>query len=296
MNNHFIHYNKEDKIKDDFMIMDTLRGTDLQKVELLINKYGLYYRDITNCGILYHASYEVTKYLLGKYGKLINIHEIHGVEGKTAIFDEKDSKKVQFLIDKGINVNHICSLEENALFSAENYEVAKVLIDNNIDMSQRNFLSANFLFYISSLEIFQYALSKGMPMEYFNIKKHNGDNILTSYEFELYPYLIDEMKVDIHNVNNYGFNIILKIASDFLHKEKTKNELNKDDKKIIEAIQYLLLKGVELNVPDKYGQGIKKYMSDDIYNECKTIELSIKEKKSLNKIKNIEQKTERKRI
>lgn len=296
MNNHFIHYNKEDKIKDDFIIMDTLRGTDLQKVDLLVNKYGLYYRDITNYGILYYASYEVTKYLLEKYGKLININEMHGVEGKTAIFDEKDSEKVQFLINKGIDVNHICYLGENALFSAENYEVAKVLIDNNIDMSQRNFLSANFLFYISSLEIFQYALSKGMPMEYFNIKKDNGDNILTSYEFELYPYLIDEMKVDIHNVNNYGFNIILKIASDFLHKEKTKNKLNKDDKKIIEVIQYLLLKGVELNVPDKYGQDIKKYMSDDIYNECKTIELSIKEKKSLNKIKNIEQKTERKRI
>lgn len=296
MNNHFIHYNKEDKIKDDFMIMDTLQGKDLRKVDELVNKYGLYYRDITNCGILYHASYEVTKYLLGKYGKLINIHEIHGVEGKTAIFDEKDSKKVQFLIDKGLNVNHISSLEENALFSAGNYEVAKALIDSNIDMSQRNYLSANFLFYISSLEIFQYALSKGMSQEYFNIKKHNGDNILTAYEFELYPYLIDEMKVDIHNVNNDGLNIILRIASDFLHKETTNKKLSKADKKVIEVIQYLLLKGVKLDAPDKYGQNIKKYMSEDIYNECKTIELSIKEKKSLNKIKTIEQKTKRKRI
>lgn len=296
MNNHFIHYNKEDKVKDDFMIMDILQGNDLQKVEQLVNKYGLYYRDITNYGILYYASYEVSKYLLEKYNKLINIHEMHGVEGKTAIFDEKDSRKVQFLIDKGLNVNHTCSLEENALFSAGNYDVAKVLIDNNINMSQRNYLSANFLFYISSLEIFQYALSKGMPQEYFNIKKHNGDNILTAYEFELYPYLIDEMKVDIHNVNNDGLNIILRIASDFLHKETTNKKLNKADKKVIEVIKYLLLKGVELDIPDKYGQNIKKYMSDDIYNECKAIELSIKEKKSLNKIKVIEQKTERKRI
>lgn len=296
MNNHFIHYNKEDKVKDDFMIMDILQGNDLQKVEQLVNKYGLYYRDITNYGILYYASYEVSKYLLEKYNKLINIHEMHGVEGKTAIFDEKDSRKVQFLIDKGLNVNHTCSLEENALFSAGNYDVAKVLIDNNINMSQRNYLSANFLFYISSLEIFQYALSKGMPQEYFNIKKHNGDNILTAYEFELYPYLIDEIKVDIHNVNNDGLNIILRIASDFLHKETTNKKLNKADKKVIEVIKYLLLKGVELDIPDKYGQNIKKYMSDDIYNECKAIELSIKEKKSLNKIKVIEQKTERKRI
>jgi len=296
MNNHFIHYNKEDKVKDDFIIMDILQGNDLQKVEQLINKYGLYYRDITNYGILYYASYEVSKYLLEKYNKLINIHEMHGVEGKTAIFDEKDSRKVQFLIDKGLNVNHTCSLEENALFSAGNYDVAKVLIDNNINMSQRNYLSANFLFYISSLEIFQYALSKGMPQEYFNIKKHSGDNILTAYEFELYPYLIDEMKVDIHNVNNDGLNIILRIASDFLHKETTNKKLNKADKKVIEVIKYLLLKGVELDIPDKYGQNIKKYMSDDIYNECKAIELSIKEKKSLNKIKVVEQKTERKRI
>lgn len=139
-------------------------------------------------------------------------------KNKNAYWFVKTLEDIQYLIDKGVNINHLNDVNENFLFDflRENHnfnlvekEIIQYLYDHDFNFNTISKKGENILFVAArkSKDCLQYFLN--MNLIDYHQRNIEGENILFLIEDQkTLSVLVEELGLNIHIINNKGENLL----------------------------------------------------------------------------------------
>lgn len=164
-------------------------------------------------------------------------------ERKNALFLKTDKETTSYLLYKGIDINHLNSKWQNALFECKEKDdipKIKLLISSGIDLYKEDRDRKNILFTDCDYEVLQFYLSLGLDP---NHEDYDGNTPIFYFEEEDNLDLLIDSKANIYHRNKRGQTAILYVLeTDYW------------------SAKYYFDKGFNLSIKDNEGKGIVDYI------------------------------------